>query len=142
MQLVRTRAIQTGRRLPHFVYNVVAHDINVGLADQTAAFATANGFCRLNFVHFVELEEVSGGKNDLHDNPNAQQVRRIRELSLQGVAKAFRALQRTVELCKDRIALHIQPGVVDEINMVLNPARAPRRRHRRWHPAASTPSSA
>lgn len=121
MQLVRTRAIQMGRRLPHFVCNVVTHDINIGLADQTAAFALANGFNQLNFVRFVELEEVSGGKNDLRDNPNAQQVRRIRELPLAAVPKAVNALQRAVELCKDKIQVHIQPGVVDELNMVINP---------------------
>ena len=124
MQLVRTRAIQTGRRMPHFVCNVVTHDINIGLADQTAAFALACGFAQLNFVRFVELEEVSGGKNDLRDNPNAQQVRRIRELDLPGAAKAVRALQRAVEICKDKIALHIQPGIVDEINLIINPETA------------------
>lgn len=124
MQLVRTRAIQMGRRMPHFVCNVVTHDLNVGLADQTAAFALACGFAQLNFVRFVELEEVPGGKNDLRDNPNAQQVRRIRELPIAGAAKAVHALQRAVDLCKGKIALHIQPGVVDEINLILNPAVA------------------
>lgn len=124
MQLVRTRAIQMGRKMPHFVCNVVTHDINIGLADQTAAFALACGFAQLNFVRFVELEEVSGGKNDLRDNPNAQQVRRIRELPITEAAKAVRALQRAVDLCKGKIALHIQPGVVDEINLILNPAAA------------------
>lgn len=124
MQLVRTRAIQMGRRMPHFVCNVVTHDINIGLADQTASFAMACGFTQINFVRFVELEEVSGGKNDLRDNPNAQQVRRIRELDLQGAAKAVRAMQRTVEICKGKIALHIQSDIVEEINLVINPDAA------------------
>jgi MoaA/NifB/PqqE/SkfB family radical SAM enzyme len=120
MQLVRARAIATGRPIPEFVCNVVLHDKNVSHADKTVAFAIANGFNQVSMVRYVDLEEVSGGINDLRDNPNATQVYQIRTLDEAGLHAGVQALRAAVTLAKDRISLSIQPDILDEINAGLN----------------------
>lgn len=120
MQLVRARAIATGRPIPEFVCNVVLHDKNVSHADKTVAFAIANGFAQVSMVRYVDLEEVSGGINDLRDNPNATQVYQIRTLDDAGLHAGVQALRAAVSLAENRINLSIQPDILEEINAGLN----------------------
>jgi MoaA/NifB/PqqE/SkfB family radical SAM enzyme len=120
MQLVRARAIAEGRPIPEFVCNVVLHDKNVGHADKTVAFAIANGFAQVSMVRYVDLEEVSGGINDLRDNPNATQVYQIRTLDDEGLHAGVQALRSAVDLAQNRISLSIQPDILEEINAGLN----------------------
>ncbi len=120
MQLVRARAIATGRPIPEFVCNVVLHDKNFSHADKTVAFAIANGFAQVSMVRYVDLEEVSGGINDLRDNPNATQVYQIRTLDDAGLHAGVQALRAAVSLAENRINLSIQPDILEEINAGLN----------------------
>lgn len=120
MQLVRARAIATGRPIPEFVCNVVLHDKNLSHADKTVAFAIANGFAQVSMVRYVDLEEVSGGINDLRDNPNATQVYQIRTLDDAGLHAGVQALRAAVSLAENRINLSIQPDILEEINAGLN----------------------
>lgn len=120
MQLVRARAIATGRPIPEFVCNVVLHDKNVSHADKTVAFAIANGFAQVSMVRYVDLEEVSGGINDLRDNPNATQVYQIRTLDDAGLHAGVQALRAAVSLAENRINLSIQPDILEEINAGLS----------------------
>lgn len=124
MQLVRARAILMGRNIPEFVCNVVLHDKNIGHVDKTVAFALANGFAQVSLVRFVDLEEVSGGLNDLRNNPNATQVYQIRSLDHGGLYKAVQAMRNAVDIAGDRIALSIQPDILEEIDVSLNGDKA------------------
>ncbi len=121
MQLVRARAIAMGRQLPEFVCNVVLHDKNLAHAERTVSFALANGFSQVSMVRYVDLEEVSGGINDLKDNPNATPVFQIRDMEPEALGEGIRALQRAISLAeKHKLMLSIQPDVLDEINVALN----------------------
>lgn len=120
MQLVRARALAMGRPTPEFVCNVVLHDKNLGHVDKTVAFAIVNGFSQVSMVRYVDLEEVSGGINDLKDNPNATPVFQVREMAPQALSEGINALRRAVALAEGKIHLSIQPDVMDEINIALN----------------------
>ncbi len=120
MQLVRARAIERGREMPEFVCNVVLHDKNIGHVDKTVAFAIASGFAQVSLVRFVDLEEVSGGLNDLRDNPNATQVYQIRSLEPAGLQAAIGALRKAADLAGNRIALSIPPDILEEIDAGIN----------------------
>ncbi len=126
MQLVRARAVLMGRKIPEFVCNVVLHDKNIGHVDDTVAFAIANGFAQVSLVRFVDLEEVSGGLNDLRDNPNATQVYQIRSLDDGGLHKAVQAMRKAVDIAGNRIALSIQPDILEEIDAGMNGDKAAR----------------
>ncbi len=126
MQLVRARAVLMGRKIPEFVCNVVLHDKNIGHVDKTVAFAIANGFAQVSLVRFVDLEEVSGGLNDLRDNPNATQVYQIRSLDDAGLHKAVQAMRKAVDIAGNRIALSIQPDILEEIDAGMNGDKAAR----------------
>ena len=125
MQLVRARAIATGRPIPEFVCNVVLHDKNVGHVDKTVAFAIANGFAQVSMVRYVDLEEVPGGINDLRDNPNATQVYQIRTLDDDSLHAGVQALRAAVDLAQNRISLSIPPDILEEINAGLNGGKDP-----------------
>jgi radical SAM protein with 4Fe4S-binding SPASM domain len=71
-------------------------------------------------VRYVDLEEVSGGINDLRDNPNATQVYQIRTLDDAGLHAGVQALRAAVSLAENRINLSIQPDILEEINAGLN----------------------
>lgn len=120
MQLVRARAIEMGRTIPEFVCNVVLHDKNLSHAERTVAFAIANGFAQVSMVRYVDLEEVSGGINDLKDNPNATPVFQIREMKEQDLVGGVAALRKAINLAEGKIALSIQPDVLQEIDVALN----------------------
>ena len=121
MPLIRARAIERSRPMPHFVCNVVVHDKNATEVDRTAAFAVANGFGQMNLVRYVEVDEVVGGKNDFQDNPNAIPVYPASTLSQYEAAMAIKAIQRAADICEGRMHLNILPDVVDELRAVLLP---------------------
>jgi MoaA/NifB/PqqE/SkfB family radical SAM enzyme len=123
LQRVRAAAVLKNRPMPRLVCNITAYDRNIVHIDRTVAFALASGFTLVQVNPFVELEEVPGGENDLRDNPNAWDVRKVDTLSPEAAMQAKEALERAVDLCRRHgVPITMQDRLHEQLNRCLTDA--------------------